>query len=97
MIAFSFSMKALLTSVLAGILLSLQPAASAQHFNGEKALNYTRDFVSIGPRWPTSPGHAKAEAFLRAHLEHAQLEEDAFIANTPIGPVNMRNFIVRFA
>ncbi len=96
MIAFSFWIKAFLKSALAGILFSLPPAASAQHFNGDKALNYTRDFVSIGPRWPTGPGHAKAEAFLRAHLEHDQLEEDTFIANTPIGPVNMRNFIVRF-
>ena len=71
-------------------------ASAQQHFNGAKAFDYTREFVSIGPRWPTSQGHVKAEAFLRAHLQHDQLEEDAFIANTPIGPVNMRNFIVRF-
>jgi Zn-dependent M28 family amino/carboxypeptidase len=53
--------------------------------------------VAIGPRWATGPGHAKAEAFLRTHFQHDQLEEDAFTADTPIGPVNMRNFIVRFA
>jgi len=70
--------------------------ASGQAFNGAKALDYTREFVSIGPRWPTSANHGKAEAYLRAHLQHDQLEEDAFTANTPIGPVNMRNFIVRF-
>ncbi len=70
--------------------------ASAQHFNGAKALDYTREFVSIGPRWPTSTNHGKAEAYLRERLKRDQLEEDAFIANTPIGPVNMRNFIVRF-
>ena len=72
------------------------PAAAQAHFNGAKALEYTRDFVAIGPRWPTGPGHAKAEAFLRAHFQHDQLEEDTFTANTPIGPVKMRNFIVRF-
>lgn len=71
-------------------------ARSGQGFNGTKALDYTREFVSIGPRWPTSTNHAKAEAYLRAHLEHDQLEEDTFIADTPIGPVNMRNFIARF-
>ena len=38
----------------------------------------------------------KAEAFLRDHFKHDQLEEDTFTANTPIGPVTMRNFIVRF-
>ena len=91
-------------ALLSAITLFLGLAASAQHpstgsgqvFNGAKALDYTREFVSIGPRWPTSPNHAKAEAFLQAHLAHDQLEEDTFIANTPIGPVNMRNFIVRF-
>lgn len=70
--------------------------SSAQHFDGAKAMQYTGEFVSIGPRWPTSPGHTKAEAFLRDHLKQDQLEEDAFMANTPIGPVNLRNFIVRF-
>jgi Zn-dependent M28 family amino/carboxypeptidase len=54
--------------------------------------------VAIGPRWPTGPGHVKAEEFLRSHFQraHDQLEEDAFTADTPIGPVPMRNFIVRF-
>jgi Zn-dependent M28 family amino/carboxypeptidase len=67
-----------------------------QHFNGAKALHYAGQFVAIGPRWPTSPGHAKAEEFLRNQFKHDQLEEDTFTADTPIGPVAMRNFIVRF-
>lgn len=77
--------------VVASVALPAQP-----HFNGAKALEYAREFVSIGPRWPTSPGHARAEEFLRNAFKHDQLEEDAFTANTPIGPVPMRNFIVRF-
>jgi Zn-dependent M28 family amino/carboxypeptidase len=72
-------------------------APAQQRFNGGRAYEYARDFAAIGPRWPTSPGHAKAEAFLRAHFQHDQAEEDTFTADTPIGPVNMRNFIVRFA
>jgi Zn-dependent M28 family amino/carboxypeptidase len=81
----------------AGLLLLAPLTASAQpHFNGAKALEYARQFVAIGPRWPTSQGHLKAEAFLRDHFKHDQLEEDAFTASTPIGPVPMRNFIVRF-
>jgi Zn-dependent M28 family amino/carboxypeptidase len=67
-----------------------------QHFNGGKAFEYAREFAAIGPRWPTGPGHLKAEDFLRSQFKHDQLEEDTFTANTPIGPVNMRNFIVRF-
>jgi Zn-dependent M28 family amino/carboxypeptidase len=90
--------SALLISFFALVLLLLVPiAATAQpHFNGNKALDYARQFVSIGPRWPTSQGHMKAEAFLRDHFKHDQLEEDTFTASTPIGPVAMRNFIVRF-
>jgi Zn-dependent M28 family amino/carboxypeptidase len=79
------------------VLFVLPSAAPAQtHFNGAKAIDYARQFVDIGPRWPTSQGHLKAEAFLREQFKHDQLEEDAFTANTPIGPVGLRNFIVRF-
>lgn len=72
---------------------------SGQHFDGAKALEYAREFVAIGPRWPTSPGHQKAEDFLRDHFQraHDDLVEDPFTANTPIGPVPLRNFIVKFA
>jgi hypothetical protein len=74
------------------------PAQAQQHFDGARAYEYARQFVSIGPRWPTGPGHVKAEAFLRSHFQrnHDQLEEDAFTASTPIGPVPLANFIVRF-
>jgi len=71
-------------------------APAQPHFNGAKAMEYTREFVSIGPRWPTGPGHLRAEQFLRDAFKHDQLEEDTFTANTPIGPVPMHNFIVRF-
>jgi Zn-dependent M28 family amino/carboxypeptidase len=81
---------------MAAPLAASQICIAQTHFNGAKALEYARQFVAIGPRWPTSPGHAQAEAFLRDQFRHDQLEEDAFTANTPIGPVAMRNFIVRF-
>ena len=67
-----------------------------QHFRGDKALEYARQFVAIGPRWVTSPGHAKAEELLRTQFKKDKVEEDTFTANTPIGPVAMRNFIVRY-
>jgi glutaminyl-peptide cyclotransferase len=85
-------------AILALLLLPLAaiPALAQQHFRGDKAFEITQQFVSIGPRWCGSPGHAKAEAFLRNQFSHDQLEEDTFTANTPIGAVPMRNFIVRF-
>jgi Zn-dependent M28 family amino/carboxypeptidase len=72
------------------------PQAGAQQFSGGRAYDLAREFVAIGPRWPTSPGHLKAESFLREHLKGMAVEEDTFTADTPIGPVGMRNFIVRF-
>jgi glutaminyl-peptide cyclotransferase len=81
------------------ILLFTPSHARAQaHFDGARALEYAREFVAIGPRWPTGPGHTKAEAFLRDHFlhDHDQLQLDKFTANTLIGPIPMCNFIVRF-
>jgi Zn-dependent M28 family amino/carboxypeptidase len=81
---------------LAILLLTPSRGTAQQHFHGDKALEITRQFVAIGPRWCGSPGHLKAEAFLRSQFKGDKLEEDTFTANTPIGPVPMRNFIVRF-
>ncbi|HKF46527.1 MAG TPA: M28 family peptidase [Terracidiphilus sp.] len=85
-----------LQSIAAATLLMLGTSTQAQHFNGERAWQYAKEFVAVGPRWPTSPGHAKAEAFLKQHFAHDQLEEDTFTPDTPIGPVTLHNFIVRF-
>jgi glutaminyl-peptide cyclotransferase len=83
-----------------GLLALPSRAAAQQHFQGDKALEITRRFVAIGPRWPLSPGHLKAEEFLREafkqEAKQGQVVEDTFTANTPIGPVPMRNFIVKF-
>jgi Zn-dependent M28 family amino/carboxypeptidase len=84
-----------LAALAAAALVSCAPA-HGQAFTGGRAFEYARQFVAIGPRWPTSPGHAKAETFLRERLSKDELEEDTFTADTPIGPVKMRNFIVRF-
>ncbi|HVT97396.1 MAG TPA: M28 family peptidase [Acidobacteriaceae bacterium] len=72
-------------------------AESLPQFDGAKALAYTREYVNAtGPRWIGSPGHAKAEAFLKAQFRHDQLEEDTFAVNTPAGTMTMHNFIVKF-
>jgi glutaminyl-peptide cyclotransferase len=85
-----------------GLLLSFIFAAStyaagpSDAFNGARALEYTRQFVAVGPRWVGSPGHAKAEAFLKKQFAKDNLEVDTFTMNTPAGPQEMHNFIVRF-
>ena len=80
--------------LIAGVTGSL--AENLPQFDGAKALAYTRQFVAIGPRWVDSPGHAKAEAFLKEQFRHDQLEEDSFTAKTSIGPEQFHNFIVKF-
>jgi glutaminyl-peptide cyclotransferase len=76
--------------------LSSARAQDLPQFDGKRALDYTRQFVAVGPRWIGSPGHAKAEAFLKTQFRRDQLEEDTFTTNTPAGPMEMHNFIVRF-
>jgi len=92
--------KAQTCAIIATLVTFLSPVClpAQQNFDGARALEYARQFVAIGPRWPTGPGHLKAEAFLRSFFQrnHDQLEEDAFTADTSIGPVPLRNFIVRF-
>ena len=72
-------------------------AQNLPQFDGAKALEYTRQYVTTtGPRWIGSPGHAKAEAFLKEQFRHDDLEEDTFSTNTPAGPMTMHNFIAKF-
>ncbi len=72
------------------------PKAAAAHFNGNLAYEYADKFVACGPRWIGSPGHVCAENFIKQHFAKDNLEEDTFTASTPIGPLTMHNFIVRF-
>jgi glutaminyl-peptide cyclotransferase len=43
-----------------------------------------------------SPGQAKQQAYLRNKLKGDNLEEDKFKAKTPVGEVEMTNFIAKF-
>jgi glutaminyl-peptide cyclotransferase len=73
------------------------PAADpAPRIDTARAMQYVRDQVAIGPRWPSSPGHKKIQAYLRERLKNDSLEEDAFTASTPEGKFELRNFIARF-
>ena len=79
-----FVMFSFWTRAMIGALLMLPLCAQTQQrFNGGRAYEYAKDFVAIGPRWPTGPGHAKAEALLRAHFEHDQLEQERLRPTRP--------------
>jgi glutaminyl-peptide cyclotransferase len=77
--------------------------ASAQtaHISGQAIYNLTQQYVDVAPhRYVNSSGHLAAEQFIKAQFApeaaKGHLETDSFAANTPIGPVAMRNYIVRY-
>ncbi len=80
-----------------------QPAATGEvnygappRVNGERAMQYTRDVVAFGPRYVSSTGHAKTEAYLRSKLKGDDLQEDRFTATTPDGNFAMTNYIAKY-
>jgi glutaminyl-peptide cyclotransferase len=73
-----------------------QASRTLPRFDGVRALQYTAQFVSVGPRWVGSEGHSKAEAFLRRQFARDDLEKDTFTASTPAGVQQMTNYIVKF-
>ncbi len=71
------------------------------HFSGQAAFSLTQQYLSAAPfRWIGSPGHIKAEEFIKQHFAteaaKGNFETDSFSASTPIGLVPMRNYIVRY-
>ncbi|HVX57578.1 MAG TPA: M28 family peptidase [Candidatus Saccharimonadales bacterium] len=90
-----YMMRSILKLIFPAVLFA-SVVVHAQQFNGASAYEYAKEFAGIGPRWVTGPGHAKAEAFLRTRFQRDQMEEDTFMVDTPIGPVNLHNFIVKF-
>jgi Zn-dependent M28 family amino/carboxypeptidase len=90
-------MLAVLAACCCGAQAEKSAFAALPRFDGAKALDYTRQFVDFtGPRWIGSPGHARAEEFLKKQFRHDDLVEDTFTTNTPAGPMTMHNFIVKF-
>ena len=78
--------------------LSVALAAFSADFSGSSALEYTRRAVALGPRPPGSPAIGKLQALIlaEARARGAAVEEDDFTAQTPIGPIAMKNIIARF-
>src|SRR5215472_15375186 len=44
------------------------PTEAASKINPSRAFQYVREYISIGSRKPGSPGHAKAEQYIKSHL-----------------------------
>ena len=80
------------------LLILLASAAWAGDFSGTAALQFTAKAVAFGPRPAGSEANRKLQAYIESQLKtlRCQISFDSFTANTPIGPVPMRNIIARF-
>ena len=69
----------------------------ADGVSGERAMEFVRAQVAFGPRPPGSVQLQKCREFIERQLRGFgyQVEDDAFVADTPYGPVNMHNLIAR--
>ncbi|MDQ2832512.1 MAG: M28 family peptidase [Acidobacteriota bacterium] len=84
--------------VLLAPMLHAQPAG---HFSGQAAYTLTEQLLHVAPkRFNGSPGHQKAEEFIRQHFAaeaaKGNFETDTFTASTPAGLQTMHNFIVKY-
>jgi glutaminyl-peptide cyclotransferase len=89
-------------SLLLLMVLLAATVVQAQKPSGQAIYNLTEQYIAAAPKRPVnSPGHLKAEEFIKSHFApeaaKGNLETDSFTANTPIGSVPMRNYIVRYS
>ncbi len=77
---------------------NLEPVGPALRIDPNRAWQYLKEILAFGPRWDGSKGQEKLGAYLHAKLtaDGAQVEEDAFVADTPAGKIPMRNIIAKF-
>src|SRR5438477_9773329 len=60
-------------------------------FGGGRAWQYVRETIAFGARPIGSANHKKLEAYITSHLKGDQVEDDAFVADTPAGKLPVRN------
>lgn len=75
---------------------SAEPAGPALRVDAARAMQYTKEIVAFGPRWDGSKALDQVRAYIRNKLKNDQVEEDAFVAETSVGKVPMRNIIAKF-
>jgi hypothetical protein len=73
-----------------------QPSPAAGAFDSARAWEHLRQLVAIGPRPAGSPALRQTRAYLTRQLASLgfTVEEQAFTAASPFGPVEMTNLIV---
>jgi glutaminyl-peptide cyclotransferase len=72
--------------------------ALAGDFSGKSAFSFTEKAVSFGPRVAGSTAIEKLRSYMLAQLKPygCEVTQDTFTAQTPAGPVVMKNIVARF-
>ena len=65
-------------------------------FDGNRAMQYTKEIVALGPRPIGSANHKKVEDYLKSHLKGDVVEDDIFTADTPEGKFPVHNIVAKF-
>jgi glutaminyl-peptide cyclotransferase len=73
-----------------------EPVGPVLHIDPNRAWQYLKEILALGPRWDGSKGQERLGQYLHSKLKADHVEEDAFTAQTPAGPIKMRNIIARF-
>ncbi|HSM87389.1 MAG TPA: M28 family peptidase, partial [Candidatus Limnocylindrales bacterium] len=68
----------------------------ALRIDANRAWQYVKEIIALGPRWDGSPGQKKLGSYLHAKLKNVDVEEDAFVSETPAGKIPMRNIVAKF-
>src|SRR6185437_4191620 len=65
-------------------------------FNANRAMQYVKEIVALGPRPIGTENHKKVEKYILAHLKGDDVEQDAFDIHPTEGTFPVRNIIAKF-
>jgi len=65
-------------------------------FDANRAMQYVKEIVALGPRPIGSANHKKVEDYITGHLRGDTVEDDAFTAETVEGKFPVRNIIAKY-
>ena len=73
------------------------PASQTGGFDGARAYEYLARQVAFGPRPAGSPALARTQDYIKGQLATfgCKVDEDDFNAQTPIGPIRMKNILAK--
>lgn len=88
-----------LALTIALVVSACEPRASSETavVSGAKAMEHVRAQVAFGPRPPGSPELQKCREYIEQQMRSFgyEIETDTFVAETPYGPIRMKNLIAR--